>query len=138
MLNPIPSYASDGVACDVDCTSDDPAFGGGQSSKRDPQKHCIFPCKGCGAPTYAADTACPSKCAEPYPQYFPSGKAYVGADKTLFPDPLGLSHGYQHFAVEDSVVVPADIPAGDYVLGWRWDCEQTTQIWASCADITIE
>ena len=26
------------------------------------------------------------------------------------------------------VHVPADLPAGDYVLGWRWDCEQTSQV----------
>jgi len=32
---------------------------------------------------------------------------------------------------------PAAIPAGDYVLGWRWDAEMTSQIWQSCSDITI-
>jgi len=37
----------------------------------------------------------------------------------------------------DSVIIPAEVPAGEYVLGWRWDCEETTQIWASCADVTI-
>jgi len=39
--------------------------------------------------------------------------------------------------VMDQVRVPAHLPAGEYVLGWRWDCEQTAQIWAACADITI-
>ena len=38
----------------------------------------------------------------------------------------------------DHVVIPAGLPAGEYVLGWRWDCEETTQVWASCADITIK
>lgn len=39
--------------------------------------------------------------------------------------------------VEDTVIIPADIEPGEYVLGWRWDCEETTQIWQSCSDITI-
>jgi hypothetical protein len=76
----------------------------------------------------------------------------------------------------DRLRVPTNIPPGEYVLGWRWDCEeasgflllsaqinvypsialltdtwltrarcwanpipkQTTQIWQSCSDITIE
>ena len=38
--------------------------------------------------------------------------------------------------IEDTVVIPADIEPGEYVLGWR-DCEQTTQTWQSCSDITI-
>jgi hypothetical protein len=37
----------------------------------------------------------------------------------------------------DTLMVPADLVPGDYVLGWRWDCEQTPQIWASCSDITL-
>ena len=41
------------------------------------------------------------------------------------------------FAIENTLNVPADIPAGDYVLGWRWDAEATSQIWSTCADITI-
>ena len=31
----------------------------------------------------------------------------------------------------------ADIEPGEYVLSWRWDCEQTPQVWNSCADVTI-
>merc|ERR1712112_673115 len=36
----------------------------------------------------------------------------------------------------DTLQVP-HLPQGDYVLGWRWDCEESTQVWASCSDITI-
>merc|ERR1712173_222068 len=35
----------------------------------------------------------------------------------------------------DQVKVPNK--PGKYVLSWRWDCDQTPQIWASCADIEI-
>ena len=53
-----------------------------------------------------------------------------------FPRPLNGIDTHT-FAVEDELAVPADIPAGEYVLGWRWDCEATSQVWSSCADITI-
>ena len=40
-------------------------------------------------------------------------------------------------AVRDMVVVPSNLPAGDYVLGYRYDCEATAQVWSNCADITL-
>ena len=99
-------------------------------------QHCNWTCAACGPPLYAADGACPCKCHERYPGI----PEYVGADPTLFPEPLpGFSSdvAYRTYAVEDTLVVPDDIPPGDYVLGWRWDCEMTSQVWSSCADITI-
>jgi len=39
------------------------------------------------------------------------------------------------FSIVDEVQVP-NVP-GEYVLSWRWDCEQTDQVWNSCADIVI-
>ena len=39
--------------------------------------------------------------------------------------------------IMDTVRVPADLAPGEYVLGWRWDCELTAQVWSACADITI-
>ena len=40
-------------------------------------------------------------------------------------------------AIVDKVHVPKDLPPGDYVVQWRWDCEQTPQIWAGCGDVTV-
>jgi len=40
------------------------------------------------------------------------------------------------FNIIDKVQVP-DLAPGDYVLSFRWDTEQTPQVWANCADITI-
>ena len=40
--------------------------------------------------------------------------------------------------IVDQVRIPADLPPGDYVLGWRWDCEESTQVWTSCSDVTIK
>lgn len=39
--------------------------------------------------------------------------------------------------IVDKLTVPATLPKGDYVLSWRWDCEQTPQIWNTCADIVV-
>jgi len=39
------------------------------------------------------------------------------------------------FNIFDRVHVP-DTP-GDFVLSWRWDCEETAQIWTNCGDVRI-
>ena len=39
--------------------------------------------------------------------------------------------------IVDRVRVPAGLPPGEYVLGWRWDCEETAQVWSNCADVTV-
>lgn len=41
------------------------------------------------------------------------------------------------YGIVDQVKVPEDLPAGEYVLSFRWDAEQLPQIWNSCADVTI-
>ena len=41
------------------------------------------------------------------------------------------------FTVMDEVEVPAELAPGDYVLSFRWDCEQTPQIWTACANVNI-
>jgi len=43
-----------------------------------------------------------------------------------------------HFSIIDQVEVPEDLSPGDYVLSFRWDCEQTPQVWSACSDIKIE
>merc|ERR1711924_54394 len=40
--------------------------------------------------------------------------------------------------IVDYVKIPADTKPGRYVLGWRWDCEESNQIWQSCSDVTIK
>jgi len=40
-------------------------------------------------------------------------------------------------AIYDTVHIPIDLAPGDYVVGFRWDCEQTPQVWSSCGDVTI-
>ena len=50
----------------------------------------------------------------------------------------GGRFGTFDFQMVDKLQIPKDLEAGGYVLSWRWDCEETPQVWNSCADVTIE
>jgi len=39
--------------------------------------------------------------------------------------------------IADKVMIPKTIKPGKYVLGWRYDCEETAQVWQNCADVNI-
>jgi len=41
------------------------------------------------------------------------------------------------WAFRDLVAVPEDLEPGQYVLSYRWDCENTPQVWNSCANINV-
>lgn len=41
------------------------------------------------------------------------------------------------FSIVDQVQVPNDLPEGEYLLSWRWDCEQSAQVWQTCADVKL-
>jgi len=41
------------------------------------------------------------------------------------------------FNILDKILVPADLPVGDYLLSFRWDSEQTPQVWSMCSDVVI-
>ena len=65
---------------------------------------------------------------------------------TQFREPLPGLSGYSGayasrqglpYSIVDKVEVPAALEEGDYLLSWRWDCEQTPQIWQSCADLSV-
>lgn len=42
-----------------------------------------------------------------------------------------------NFNMVDLVQIPHDTIEGEYVLSWRWDSEETSQIWTNCADVTV-
>jgi len=70
-------------------------------------------------------------------------------DKFEFPEPIPNTHGFGHnnntniedgfhdYSIVDLVKIPENLAEGDYLLSWRWDCEQTFQIWQNCADIRL-
>ena len=40
---------------------------------------------------------------------------------------MGFTFGELPFAIVDEVQLPSDLEEGDYVLGFRYDCEQVTE-----------
>jgi len=67
---------------------------------------------------------------------------------TQFPPPAPGLFGYGENHVKpgepafkwtlmDEVVVPEELEAGQYTLSFRWDCEQTSQIWSACASVEL-
>merc|ERR1711957_415751 len=41
------------------------------------------------------------------------------------------------YGIVDLVKIPENLEPGDYILSFRWDCEQLTQVWGNCADVQI-
>lgn len=73
-----------------------------------------------------AEDAFPAPCYEENP---PAEGGYGGLCSGWY--------GPDNLEIVDMVRVPADLPPGEYVVGWRWDCEESAQIWQNCADVTI-
>ena len=48
-----------------------------------------------------------------------------------------VDYGYFPWELVDQVQIPEDLEEGEYVISWRWDCEQTPQVWNSCSDVSI-
>lgn len=44
---------------------------------------------------------------------------------------------FRNITFYDMLRIPEHLEQGDYVLGFRWDCESSAQVWQSCADVTI-
>jgi len=57
----------------------------------------------------------------------PTGKAYSCTSEW----------GPYNMEMVDMVQIPANLKPGPYVVGFRWDCEESNQIWSSCSDINI-
>ena len=56
-----------------------------------------------------------------------------------WPPAGGFAWGHQNipYNVIDRVRVPLNTAPGNYTLSWRWDCEQTPQVWLNCADVHV-
>lgn len=51
-------------------------------------------------------------------------QALWGANATKMCSGMGDgSSAVPNLEIVDRVLIPKDTPAGEYVLGWRWDCE---------------
>ena len=79
----------------------------------------------------------------------PTPNGYNCPTGTMFAVPFDYGYGHQMWTIDceldpkaaptwmivDQVRAPA--VAGEYVLRWRWDTEQNSQIWTHCADIVV-
>ena len=54
----------------------------------------------------------------------------------VHPEPCDGACMAQRPAVLDVIKVP-NVAPGKYVVGFRYDCDSTAQVWSNCADITI-
>jgi len=90
-------------------------------------KNPIAPCKGIMGGFGDLKPGCPGGTQFPPPA---PGLAGFGE--------LSSAPGYPtfYFSIIDKLKVPKLEP-GDYVLSFRWDCEQTTQVWTACSSIRI-
>jgi len=50
---------------------------------------------------------------------------------------MGDENAYLTFSIVDKIQIPSDLTPGKYVLGFRWDCEQTYQVWNTCSNLNI-
>ena len=86
--------------------------------------HSTGPCEPCPQ-TPGSDC---SRCGNTGEPEFPPPCPGCEGGHPAFPGPSPPG-SWLEYAVRDMVKVPSDLPAGDYVLGWRYDCEATAQVW---------
>jgi len=60
-----------------------------------------------------------------------------GQDRTGTGQSCTGEWGPYNMEIVDKVQIPADLPAGKWVLNWRLDCDESNQIWQSCGDLSI-
>lgn len=109
----------------------------GSQWRRNPIPPCDIPVSG-----GALKTGCP------FPTFHPPVKGGVGESygfgggscqgEGVHCTPEQFRKQTFEFAIVDKVKIPADLPEGDYVVGFRWESEQTPQVWQSCSDVTIK
>ena len=101
----------------------------------------------CPAVLHTIDALYLTQCSDPrddgdQPQY----KASFGdiCNHFQYPEPIPNTHGFGHnnntkvedgfhdYSVVDKVRIPDDLDAGDYLISWRWDAEQSNKPAACC------
>jgi len=125
--NPIPACNCDnGRGCVYDKKGTLTSAYADGAEPQPPHLTCI---DGDGGPQGHNDCKCPTGTQFPVPFDYGYG------DKLHWVKLKPNSPDRYMWAVVDRVRVPE--VSGDFVLRWRWDCEQTPQVWSHCADVTI-
>jgi len=94
------------------------------------------PVPACGAPDGGIFSEKSNKCKASGGYQFPPPAPRVQGYGTYYHSNPALQPTFG-FNIVDKLQVPATLTPGRYVLSFRWDCEQTPQIWSSCSDIEI-
>jgi hypothetical protein len=139
--NPVPGC----FICDqAQCIRDNPSHKIGDAGW-EKQQHCSQNCSGIprsatwppNQPAHRANATCPAGMLQ-FPEPAPGVSGYF-SQSCVEKQPGNASAGYDcdflggfKFNIVDKVRVPQHIPAGDYLLSMRWDCEQSKQIWQNC------
>jgi len=95
-----------------------------------------------GGVSKGANCAYPPMFEEPFPGFYGYGAAACsilteeGGNKCSAEEEATIREKFS-FNIIDTVKVPSNLPPGGYLLSFRWDVEQTPQVWAQCADVTI-
>jgi len=129
--NPVPPC----LLCDqAECMRKYPSQKMGDAGWRQ-QQHCSQSCSGLNI----TGRTCPPGLTQ-FPEPAPGISGYYAQDCTQ----PGNAHGAGcdalagfKYSIVDKVVVPKTIELGEYLLSWRWDCEQSKQIWQNCVDLVI-
>jgi hypothetical protein len=93
--------------------------GGGYTDPWNTQVNCFGECS--GATISKATGACPEGT-----EFYEARAGFSGFSKDV-----------PKWSIMDKVLIPADLDEGEYLLSWRWDCEESTQVWQNCADIRL-
>jgi len=93
--------------------------GGGWTDPWETQVNCYGAC--CGSSSSKKHGVCPEGT-----EFYPAVSGHSGFGKNV-----------PEWSIMDKVLIPADLEEGEYLLSWRWDCEESTQIWQNCADIRL-
>lgn len=73
-----------------------------------------------------------------FPPPLPGVKNFYGfTPYDVQTSPLHERSAITHVRIVDKLQVPSGLAAGEYVLSFRIDCEQTPQVWNQCADIRV-
>jgi len=70
----------------------------------------------------------------------PNGKQFPPPKPDLFGFGVNVKLDMKAFSwsIIDKLHIPKSLEPGNYVLSFRWDCEQTPQVWNTCASINLE
>jgi len=96
----------------------------GSQWSRNPIPACIEADGGYMQPNYNCDQG--TQFPPPAPGLFGYGENHLTPGDPSF-----------NWSLMDEVWIPEDLEPGAYTLSFRWDCEQTSQIWSGCASVEL-